>query len=170
MFIRKQWDKVRGGVPRWLLHIIVNYLPVDLEIHEGDICDRSLSIVSEQQRRTGMVTFVNEVLDHHVSNSPTRGSVVLRIVHDTEIYQLAELKIFHANIFDVDILNEISITCINSNTALVPNLRLMVVENVDISDRDAVHDFRVRRVPMRPHIDRMRIIGPQCGVLHGYIA
>ena len=117
-----------------------------------------------------MVTFVSEVLDHHISNSPTRGSVVLCVVHDTEIYQLAELKIFHTNVFDVDILNEISITCINGNTALVPKLRLVVVENVDISDRNAVHDFRMRRVPMRPHIDRMRIVGPQCGVLHSYVA
>ena len=78
-------------------------------------------------------------------------------------------EIFYPDILETHIADQIIIACIDGEAALIIQLLLFMVQNVDIDIIQVFQNFRVFNVSVNTDKDGVRYIRPKGRVLHGDI-
>jgi len=158
---------VGGLVPAGLFHVIGDVRAIDDEILESDILDGAAVIIADDLRDLGVRAGVRDIAKGDILDAATGRGIVLAIEEDAEIEDLALPDVLDADIVEEDIADEIAVPRIESETALVIELRLRLIENVQVAEGEILDGLGLLGIAMRADEDGMGDIGPEGGVPHG---
>ena len=88
-----------------------------------------------------MIAIIGNIFKKHILNAPARSLAILLIVKYTQIHQLSLPEILDADILEPYIPDQIIITCIDSQTALIIHLHFPMIQNINVPVSQILHHF-----------------------------
>ena len=161
---------VSGSVPRWLaLHLVVQQPTVDLDTFEGDAFYLALIIVAVDDGKAGCYAFISDIPEGDIFHATAWSSTIFLIIahfhlRDTSLFNLLDADIVKDNVAD-----KVVIAAVDGQTALIVHLRLCLSKNVDVLVAQVLDGVTTLCISMDADEDRVRHVGPECGVAHGDI-
>ena len=92
---------------------------------------------------------------------PLRSLAILLVIKYTQIHQLSLPEILDTDILKPHIPDQIIITCIDSQAALIIHLHFPMIQNINVPVSQILHHFISFHISMQPDKNRMRHICPQ---------
>ncbi len=126
-------------------------------------------VVAGNYREVAVRAVVAYVLKQHIVNTTPHRHAIFLVETDADVEQLPPADILHPYILENNIANQHIVAGIDSHTALIVELLLGMVENIDIAVCDVLHGVASGRVAMAAYVDGVCNVGPQYGVFHKHV-
>ena len=142
-------------------HVVGDHAAIDPEVFKDYVLDVSGLIVARDNRGIRMSPVVSNVFEEHAIDTPARRRVVFPVEEDTQVKQLSFPEVFDPNVFEPHIADEVAIPGIEAHTALVIELGLALVKDVEIQEREVLKIFGAIGISVGSDEDGMGHVCPE---------
>ena len=126
-------EHVRGLVPFGLTrHIVGNLLTIDDKVLEPDVADHTVVVVAGNDAHVGFCPCVGDVSERDVFDASSRSCAVFAVEADTEVEEHAFTDVLDVDVVEEHVMDEDVVAVVDTDAALIVDLVLCVVENVNV--------------------------------------
>lgn len=111
-------------------------LTVDKQIPEMNACHHPIRVISGNHRRIIARSLIGNIVEVNIFDAAAGNGIVLRVMEDPYIEQPSQLERLNSHIVEGYVSNRILISGIDSQAAPITVLRLMMLQDIDMVERD----------------------------------
>lgn len=144
MFTYKDACHISCFIPfRFIRHVIINHFTVYLQVLKTNVFHFPFFVIAYNHGNFRILPRVGDVFKQNVFNASTGSCAVLLIKEDAQVDQLALSEILYPDILKTDIANQVIVSRIDGEAALIIQLLFFMIQNIYIDIIQVFQNFRI---------------------------